>query len=126
MVYADFEFYTSEYLGVNLDKDTFDQNVVRASSYLDYITMGKAEKNTDLRALKMACCALSEQYQSFITAQKRASSENGEIQSETVGSWSKSYRSGAETMETARTQMAVIANQYLAHTGLLYRGRCCR
>ena len=125
MVYADFEFYTIEYLGSELDETAFNQNAVRASSYLDYITMGKAEENAGLYALKMACCALAEQYQLFITAQKRASSESGEVQSETVGSWSKSYRSGSETMETSKAQMAVIANQYLAHTGLLYRGRGC-
>lgn len=99
---------------------------MRASSYLDYITMGKAKKNTNLHALKMACCALAEQYQVFMAAQKRVSSEHGELQSESVGSWSQSYRSGAETMEAAKGQMAAVAGQYLAHTGLLYRGRCCR
>lgn len=126
MVYADYEFYTKGFLGTALEEIEFNQNAARASSYLDYITMGKAEKNADLQALKMACCALAEQYQVFLTAQKRAASKAGEIQSESVGSWSQTYRSGSETMEAAKNQMAYVAAQYLAHTGLLYRGRCCR
>lgn len=126
MVYADYEFYTTEFLGTALEEAAFNRNVVRASSYLDYITMGKASKNPDLHALKMACCALAEQNQAYMLAQKRASSEKGELQSESVGSWSQSYRSGAETMEAVKVQMAAIAVEYLAHTGLLYRGRCCR
>ena len=126
MVYADYEFYTNTFLGTSLDEATFNQNAVRASSYLDYITMGKAEKNAGLHAIKLACCALAEEYHVFSEAQKRASSASGEVQSETVGSWSQTYRSGAETMEAAKNQMAYVAAQYLAHTGLLYRGRCCR
>lgn len=126
MVYADYEFYTTEFLGTELDESAFNQNAVRASSYLDYITMGKAEKNADLHALKMVCCALAEQYQAFLSAQKRVISENGEIQSESVGSWSQTYRSGSDAMEAAKVQMASIVGQHLAHTGLLYRGRCCR
>lgn len=126
MVYADYEFYTNEFLGTDLEEAAFNQNAVRASSYLDYITMGKAEKTPDLHALKMACCALAEQHQAFVSAQKRVSSANGELQSESVGSWSKTYRSGSETMESVKMQMAAIAGEYLANTGLLYRGRCCR
>ena len=55
-----------------------------------------------------------------------------EVQSETVGSWSRSYRSGGDSARSAaqaaaenRAALLSIARQYLARTGLLYRGGRC-
>ena len=93
-----------------------------------------------LDALKMACCAVAEQYQAVDTAQALAtksltaalSDSSGELQSQTVGSWSKSYRSGGESAAqaataaaSARSLLSAAAAQYLAGTGLLYRGGGC-
>ena len=57
---------------------------------------------------------------------------NGELQSQTVGSWSKTYRSGGDSaqqalssVQAAQSALTAIAQQYLAGTGLLYRGRGC-
>ena len=112
---------------------------MRASSFLDYYTQGRAAQNVDLDALKMACCAVAEQYQYVDTAQSLAQKSltasletDGELQSQTVGSWSKTYRSGGETAQqaataaqTAQASLSAAAMQYLAGTGLLYRGRGC-
>ena len=76
-----------------------------------FSTQGRAAKNADLDALKMACCAVAEQYQAVDTAQALASKSltaalsdsSGELQSQTVGSWSKSYRSGGESAAQAAT-----------------------
>lgn len=142
MVYADYEYYTTTYFGQTIRESEFHRLSLRASSYLDYYTRGRAAQNPDLDALKMACCALAEQYQMMETAQQAANksisaaleSSGGEVQSETVGSWSKSFRSGGDTAasvlaaaQTGQASLASIAAQYLAGTGLLYRGgRCCR
>lgn len=139
MVYADFEYYANTYLGTAIEYNDFSRLSLRASAFLDYYTQGRAAKNAELDALKMCCCAIAEQYQYIDTAkalaQKSITSSlenNGELQSQTVGSWSKTYRSGGDSaqqalssVQTAQAALATIAQQYLAGTGLLYRGRGC-
>ena len=139
MAYADYEYYTTTSLGTAIDEANFPRLALRASTFLDYYTQGRAAKNADLDALKMACCAVAEQYQYIDTAQALAQKSltasletDGELQSQTVGSWSKTYRSGGETAQqaataaqTAQVSLAAAARQYLAGTGLLYRGRGC-
>ena len=124
MAYADYEYYTAAYLGKTIQKADFPRLSLRASYFLDYYTQGRAASNSELDALKMACCAVAEQYQSIDLA--------GELQSQSVGSWSKAYRSGGESAQqatavaqSAQTHLASVAAQYLAGTGLLYRGRGC-
>ena len=139
MAYADYEYYTTTYLGTAIKKDDFPRLALRASSFLDYYTQGRAAQNSDLDALKMACCAVAEQYQYIDTAQALAQKSlsaslesDGELQSQTVGSWSKTYRSGGDSaqqalssVQTAKASLSSIAQQYLSGTGLLYRGRGC-
>lgn len=161
MVYADYEYYTKKYLGTSISEKDFPRLALRASSFLDYYTRGLAQKvqsaaeklwkygeaiygvskynsePTQLTALKMACCAIAEQYQTIETAQALAqksltysmTSDGAEMSSESVGSWSRSYRSGGESaasasasIENYKQTLAEIAKQYLTGTGLLYRG----
>lgn len=139
MAYADYEYYTTTYLGTAIKENDFQRLSLRASSFLDYYTQGRAAQNPDLDALKMACCAVAEQYQYIDAAQSLAKKSlsaslesEGELQSQTVGSWSKTYRSGGDSaqqalssVQTAQASLGAIAQQYLAGTGLLYRGRGC-
>lgn len=141
MAYADYDFYKITYLGTAIQEADFPRLSLRASAFLDYYTQGRAALNAGLDALKMACCAVAEQYQHIDTAQALAqkslsasleSGETGELQSQTVGSWSKTYRSGGDSaqqalssVQTAKASLSSIAQQYLAGTGLLYRGRGC-
>lgn len=141
MEYADYDYYKNTYLGNSIEEDDFLRLALRSSQYIDYITRGKAEAQADKPAVKMACCAIAEQYQMIEAAKtlanKSLSAENNgsaEVQSESVGSWSRSYRSGgesakaaAEASNAAQTQLYSTALQFLANAGLLYRGggRCC-
>ena len=141
MAYADYDFYKITYLGTAIQEADFPRLSLRASAFLDYYTQGRAALNAGLDALKMACCAVAEQYQYIDTAQALAqkslsasleSGETGELQSQTVGSWSKTYRSGGDSaqqalssVQTAKASLSSIAQQYLSGTGLLYRGRGC-
>ena len=139
MAYADIEYYANTYLGTAIEYNDFSRLSLRASAFLDYYTQGRAAKNAKLDALKMCCCAIAEQYQYIDTAkalaQKSITSSlenNGELQSQTVGSWSKTYRSGGDSaqqalssVQAAQSALTAIAQQYLAGTGLLYRGRGC-
>lgn len=134
MAYADFCFYANEYYGKTVDEFAFPRLAIRASSFLDYCTMGRAKSYPDMRELKMACCALVEQYQiieqaeAMVRKSLAASLENtgAEVSSETVGSWSRSYRSGGESASavlkaTQNSQDALyeIVRMYLGNTGLL-------
>ena len=141
MAYADYEYYKDTYLGTAIQEADFPCLALRASSFLDYYTQGRAGQNQDLNAVKMACCAVAEQYQSIDLARQAAlhalqnsanAGEAGELQSQSVGSWSKTYRGGGESAQQATTaaqaaqaSLASVAAQYLSSTGLLYRGRRC-
>ena len=126
MVYADYDYYKTAYLGTTITESDFPRLALRASSFLDYYTQGRAGENPSLDALKMACCAVAEQYR-VIDAYQSRSIEEQEKQSESVGSWSVSYRSSAEMSQDAKTQLRSAAEMYLANTGILYRGgRCCK
>ena len=141
MAYADYPYYKNTYLGTAIQEADFPRLALRASSFLDYYTQGRAGQNQDVNAVKMACCAVAEQYQSIDLARQAAlhalqnsanAGEAGELQSQSVGSWSKTYRSGGESAQQATTaaqaaqaSLASVAAQYLSSTGLLYRGRGC-
>ena len=128
MVYADYAYYVTNYLGSVITEDDFDAAALRASQFLEYYTRGKVKENADMEAVKMATCALAEEYYTVLAAQRLAQqmATEGDIESQTVGSYSVKYRSKAETAQVlaavSRVKLAEIARQYLAHTGLLYRG----
>lgn len=139
MVYADYDYYTGAYYGTAIAEKDFPRLALRASNYIDYYTQGRAAKQADLDAVKMCCCDLAEQYQTMEAARTVAQkslaysmeSAGPEAASESVGSWSKSYRSGGESAAAALGQMdaykqalADTVKQYLSGTGLLYRGGC--
>lgn len=140
MVYADYAFYADTYFGRAISEADFPRLALRGSQYIDYITQGRAEAQAELEAVKMCCCELAEQIQTVETARELAqkslaagAADGAELQSETVGSWSRSYRSGGDSAKSAGQAAAEgqaalygIAGRYLAGTGLLYRGgRCC-
>lgn len=140
MAYADYADYTDTYLGTAIQKADFPRLALRASAFLDFYTQGRAERNSGLEGLKMACCAIAEQYQTIETAQALAqkslaaslSADGGELQSQSVGRWSRTYRSGGDSAQASlasaqaeQASLAAIAQQYLGATGLLYRGRGC-
>lgn len=138
MIYADYDYYRNEYFGNAVQELDFQRLALHASQYIDYITRGRAR--SDIEEVKMCCCALAEQQQTIETAQALAkislsagAVDGAEVQSETVGSWSRSYRSGGDSAQSAaqaeaaaKSVMLDIARRYLANTGLLYRGggRC--
>ena len=145
-MYADYTFYTGTFYGTAIAEPDFPRLSSRASDFIDYYTRGKAAAATDetiTLALSKACCAIAEQMQidennAKIAAKAQAAaltSDTGEVKSESVGSWSASYTTAADYMGqsakdaqgAARAAYAAIAAEYLANTGLLYRGgRCCR
>lgn len=138
MIYADFDYYKNIFLGIAIEDSDFPRLSLRSSQYIDYITQGRAKAKADLEAVKMCCCELAEKYQTIEAAQElaqkslSAGSDGLEVQSETVGSWSRSYRSGGDSAQSAAQVAAEsnaalysIAQRHLVRTGLLYRGGGC-
>lgn len=143
MAYADYDFYVNEYGGIAIAEPDFKRLANQASMYINSATMNRANTDPVLEAVKMCCCALAEQYQLIDTAEALAahslnvSSEGGgEVSSETVGSWSRSYQSGGYSAQTAiqaaresRSTLLETVKMYLGNTGMLqavgYRG-CSR
>lgn len=138
MTYADFEYYSGTYMGAVSEND-FPRLAVRASSFLDYYTRNRAQDNADLDAVKMCCCALVDKYAVIESAQAlavknlaNAAANDAEVKSETVGGYSRTLATGGEAAaaalnatDKARKLLAETCMEYLAHTGLLYRGRGC-
>ena len=137
MTYADYAYYAGIYVG-SVSEGDFPRLAVRASSFLDYYTMGKAESHADLDAVKMCCCALIDQYALLDAAQKAATKSlanagDPETKSESVGRCSRTLTTGGEAaksvldaVSTSKQMLANLCNEYLAHTGLLYRGGDCK
>lgn len=159
MIYADYEFYKTEYFGVAISEADFPRLARHASSYIDYITMGRASGYSADDAVKMACCAIAEEYQlpemakgaarKALYAAPETADDTGatvgmgtvgkavvghtastvsvsepELQSQSVGAWSKSYRSAGESAAAAlkavdESNLAKVAAIYLARAGLL-------
>lgn len=124
-MYADYAFYTGSYYGTQIASTDWNRLATRASDFIDYITLGHAAAfvtaNPNETAVKKCCCALAERYQIIETAREQVAA-NGDLQSESVGSYSRSFRSSAETAQTEDAEMKSLAHQYLLPTGLLYRG----
>ena len=138
MVYADFAYYSGTYMGT-VSEENFPRLALRASSFLDYYTLNKAKDNADLDAVKMCCCALVDKYAVIEAAQAlamknlaSASANDAEVKSETVGSYSRTFATGGESalsalnaMDGEKKLLAETCMEYLAPTGLLYRGGGC-
>ena len=135
MVYADYTYYFGTYMGT-VSEENFPRLAVRASSFLDYYTRNRAADNADLDAVKMCCCALVDKYEVIEAAQAlamknlaNAAENDAEVKSETVGSYSRTLATGGESAlsalnatDGAKKLLAETCMEYLAHTGLLYRG----
>ena len=138
MTYADYTYYAGIYVG-SVSEEDFPRLAVRASSFLDYYTQNRAKDNAELDAVKMCCCALVDKYAVIEAAQAlatknlaNAAAKDAEVKSETVGDHSRTLATGGESAvsamnatDGARKLLAGTCMEYLAHTGLLYRGRWC-
>lgn len=135
MTYADYTYYAGIYMG-SVSEEDYPRLAVRASSFLDYYTQNRAKDNADMDAVKMCCCALVDKYAVIEAAQAlamknlaNAAANDAEVKSETVGSYSRTLATGGESAlsalnatDGAKKLLAETCMEYLAHTGLLYRG----
>lgn len=119
-LYADYKFYTDDYLGRAIPAEAFPRYVRDASKYIDNVTFGRI--NGDVTEdVKMACCAVAEEM--YAQNVSGANAVSGKA-SESIGDYSVSYSgmsADREKILSARLYSAVL--KWLDGTNLMYRGR---
>jgi len=73
-----YEFYVSTYMGNQIAEHDFPRLISRAGVYLEKFNV------TDENKLNMAMCAVAEAWQT--------NEQGGDVASQSVGGWSKSYQ----------------------------------
>ena len=96
MPYADYEYYACVYLGTLLSDSDFQTFAVKASAYVDYVTMGRAKNASGdaAEAVKNAVCAICEVIQDGEKLNAISSDATRPVSSETVGGWSLAFPGG--------------------------------
>ena len=136
MPYADHTYYTQSYLGRRIkDEEMFLMYAERASEYIDMVTFdrlsgGVPEKFAE--KVQKCCCAIAEalaDYVDYSDSTPTGSGKSGKA-SETIGKYSVSYTTAAQTISgllygtSAGLQdyLRSICIRYLGGTGWVYRG----
>lgn len=123
--YADYEFYKNKAHG-KLDKDRFEKEVLEASFFLRYLTLGKSDA-VQPEELQYAACAIADMY---AKEKEKADSGDARKKAENTDGYSVTYaaeQKDGETLEDLLSRKASqLARRYLIRTGLLYRKVGCR
>lgn len=116
-LYADYEYYTSEYKG-NLTKEEFEKSITKASAFVRRITFGRADDNMELAEVKLAACAVCE----LLANDEKSRSLGRAVTSESTDGYSVSYESIASADDILGIKIFKTLELYLMPTGLLYAG----
>lgn len=97
MAYADYDFYLNDYYGNAVTLEDFPRLCERASDYVRAATRGISDKvtGTALEAVKKCACAIADALLDESIMAAGAFSGEQAVSSETVGGWSRSYRSAS-------------------------------
>lgn len=106
-MYADFGFYCTVYMGKEIAGDDFPRLSARASDFLDSYSAARSHADED--AVKMAACAVAEAW--------KVVEDGGEVVSQSVGRWSKTYASGQK--KSRFELLTEAARMYLGPAGLM-------
>ena len=121
-VYADYNFFTNEYLAGKSAAVTaadFTFYARQASAVIDRYTHGNINAGDVPEQVQYCCCELAELIH---TADTSEAAQNSGVASESVQGWSKSYESTeARKVALAAAQKDCIY-KWLSNTGLLYSG----
>lgn len=105
-----YEYYTTQYGGTKIKKADFKRLEGRAAAYVNYLTFDRAGKS-GLDCVRDAVCAVAEEY--------AAEEARGGMQSENNDGYAVVY---SEDTDGAEKRRYAIVREYLAHTGMMYRG----
>lgn len=129
---VDFTYYTEVFEGSAINEQDFNRYSKKAERFVNYATCNQASTaiGDTLETVKECICELAEQYQIIEKTEKQSLGEGEKvIASESVGSWSVSYDTPTkadvnteEYVKEKNKKLYSIVKEYLAFTGLLYRG----
>lgn len=114
--YADYAYYTGTYKGAVIDAASFPKYALKATQKIKLHTFDRVDKDNVPDEVKMCCCELAE------AIYKHEATDNGNVASEKVGEYSISYVDKQKIEEAYRGKCTEIIQNWLAMTGLLYRG----
>lgn len=124
-VYVDFTFYQGTYLNgtqSDVEQTEFDKLEPKAEAIIREMTLSRSDSYSDGDEVKMAACAVIEKlWESY---ELENDSAPAEVSSEKVGGYSVTYK-GNSRSERQKENLKVAreaARQWLAPTGLLFRG----
>jgi hypothetical protein len=120
MAYADYTFYTDDFLGSAIAATDFPRLALRASASIDEITFGRAAAVTDeatLTKIKNAMCAVAEELQ---TQEQNANVDA--VTSESQGRYSVSYAANSSRALTNAQKIQNAARTWLSGTYLTFAG----
>lgn len=121
-LYADYEFYVTEYRGNEGKIENFERAIVHASQYIRHSTLGRSD-NYSGEELKYASCALVDAYISAYNL--NGENAAGQKKSENTDGYSASYvvqaTDGESSEELFERKASKIVRKWLLKTGLLNR-----
>lgn len=99
VAYCDYDFYLNTYLGDAIAEADFPRLIERASDYVRAATKGLSDRaeGAAQEAVKKAACAVADVLLDEEILNAGAFAGGQAVSSESVGSWSKSYRASAVT-----------------------------
>jgi hypothetical protein len=115
--YADYAYYTGTYKGAVIDAASFPLYARKATQEIKKYTFNRIQDGNIPDEVKMCCCELAE----YFYRQENKDHED-DVQSEKKGEWSTTYVSGKEAEELKQSKIREIIYNWLAMSGLLYRG----
>lgn len=114
--YADETYYTDTYKGSVISADSFDSYARKATLEIRKSTFGNVAEDNIPEEVRMCCCDLAE------AIYKSEKSSHAGLSAEKIGEWSVSYENQANIDAKLKQDTKDIINNWLALTGLLYRG----
>ena len=101
--YADYAYYTKNYLGTEITAEKFGPNMLAASALIDQLTFGRIHRlDTVPESVKRAACAAAEcLYQNEVRAER-------EITSESNDGYSVTYSTGGTQKDATANAVAKI------------------
>lgn len=118
--YADFEFYIKNFHGSTIPEDDFSSAMLRAGIFIRYITFGRIDETNIPEEAKLAACAVADlMYKDDLSRDDAGREKKSENNDGYSVSFVTSVDGKGNSVEAKAYQAA---GQYLAHTGLMYRG----
>lgn len=117
--YTTVEYYTDNYLmgrKAVISTADFPFYAMKATQEIKKYTFNSIQEDNISDDVQLCCCEIAE----YLHEQEQE--DTGNVQSEKKGEWSVTYVSAEVTEDIKQSKIKEIIYNWLANTGLLYRG----